>query len=329
MHRTNLTATAVSALAYASLPGAAAAIELSLPVACELGVTCFIQNYVDVDATPNAQDYLCGAATYNGHKGTDFRIHSARTAKRDIAVLAAAAGVVKGRRDGMDDRLISGTVRAPKGKECGNGVVIDHGGGWETQYCHFRKGSVIVRRGQRVRRGDRLGAIGYSGQAAFAHLHFSVRKDGKHIDPFTKRPLGATCDQPPAGGLWRQDVQLPYRSGTLIETGFIGKPVGSKALEIGIDARWRATATSPAFVFFARFINLKRGDRIRLSLQGPAGLQAANTGKPLERAKATYVAYVGKKLRQNRWPTGIYRGRVVLLRGTRVLYEKAVSYQLR
>lgn len=326
MHRTILTAAAV---ACATVPGAAAALELSLPVDCDVGKSCFIQNYVDIDASANAQDYSCGAATYNGHKGTDFRILSTRQAQRDVAVLAAAAGIVKGRRDGMPDQLIGGAVRAPKGKECGNGVVIDHGGGWETQYCHLRMGSVDVRRGQRVRRGDRLGAIGYSGQAAFAHLHFSVRKNDKHIDPFTRRLLGTTCASQPTAHLWRQDVKLPYRRGTLIETGFIDKPVTSRALEIGLDAQWRATATSPAFVFFARFINLKRGDRIRLSLHGPAGLQAANTGTPLERTKATYVAYVGKKLRQKRWPAGTYRGRVALLRGNQVVREKSVSYQLR
>ena len=329
MYRLSLMAMASALVTGAIVPSATQAFELSLPVACALGKTCHIQSYVDVDATPNAQDYTCGTATYNGHKGTDFRILSARTAQRDVAVLAAADGIVKGRRDGMPDRLVGGSVRAPKGKECGNGVVIDHGGGWETQYCHLRMGSVLVSRGQRLRRGDKLGVIGYSGQAAFAHMHFSVRKDGKHIDPFTKRPLGSACTPQPTTGLWHPDVKLPYRGSVLIETGFIGKPVTTRALEIGLDAHWRATPTSSAFVFFARFINLRRGDQIRLSLQGPAGLRAANTGKPLERPKATYVAYVGRKLRLKRWPAGTYHGRVALLRSNRVVDEKSVSYQLR
>ena len=34
---------------------------------------------------------------------------------------------------------------ATAGRNCGNGVTLDHGDGWQTQYCHMRRGSVAVK----------------------------------------------------------------------------------------------------------------------------------------------------------------------------------------
>ena len=52
-------------------------IKLSFPMACELGKSCFVQSYVDLDETAGEQDFACGSATYDGHDGTDFRVLSA------------------------------------------------------------------------------------------------------------------------------------------------------------------------------------------------------------------------------------------------------------
>src|SRR5262249_35663984 len=52
----------------------ATAFELGLPIDCEVGRSCVIQNYVDHDPSPNARDYQCGTLTYDGHNGTDFRL---------------------------------------------------------------------------------------------------------------------------------------------------------------------------------------------------------------------------------------------------------------
>jgi len=49
-------------------------IALALPIRCELGVTCFVQNYVDHEDSDKARDYRCGGRTYDGHDGTDIRI---------------------------------------------------------------------------------------------------------------------------------------------------------------------------------------------------------------------------------------------------------------
>ncbi len=63
----------------------------------------------------------------------------------------------------------------------GNSVVVDHGGGLFSIYYHLKEYSVAE--GQRVSRGESIGAVGASGRAAGPHLHFSVRAAGGRVDP--------------------------------------------------------------------------------------------------------------------------------------------------
>lgn len=63
----------------------------------------------------------------------------------------------------------------------GNLVVLDHGGGYTTLYAHNKDN--FVNQGDWVRQGDPLASVGSSGRSTGAHLHFEVRKDGKHLDP--------------------------------------------------------------------------------------------------------------------------------------------------
>jgi hypothetical protein len=56
----------------------------------------------------------------------------------------------------------------------GNHVILDLGDGRFALYAHFKPGSVRVKRGQRVRRGDVLGLVGTSGNSSEPHLHFHV-----------------------------------------------------------------------------------------------------------------------------------------------------------
>ena len=68
----------------------------------------------------------------------------------------------------MDDRWpdepYEDYLQKISGKECGNGVVLVHDDGYQTQYCHLKKGSVAVKKGARVSEGDLLGFIGMSGK---------------------------------------------------------------------------------------------------------------------------------------------------------------------
>lgn len=63
-------------------------------------------------------------------------------------------------------------------------VLIDHGGGWITAYGHL--GKLTVGRGDKVIRGQTIGAVGDTGYVNTPQLHFEIRKDRKPIDPALK-----------------------------------------------------------------------------------------------------------------------------------------------
>ena len=149
-------------------------------------------------------------------------------------VLAVAEGQVLRTRDGMADTVFS-AAGAPSvaDRECGNGLVIAHEDGWETQYCHLAQGSVRVKQGDRVSAGQPLGKVGLSGKTEFPHLHLTVRHRGTAVDPFAfDAPRGA-C----GGGtsLWRASLRhsLLYRERSVLNTGFAGGPVTMDQIEAG------------------------------------------------------------------------------------------------
>lgn len=68
----------------------------------------------------------------------------------------------------------------------GNYAIIDHGGGMSTLYAHC--GTITVKNGQYVTRGDVIGTVGTTGWSTGNHLHFEVRKNGKAVNPFNYKP---------------------------------------------------------------------------------------------------------------------------------------------
>ena len=77
------------------------------------------------------------------------------------------------------DGVVSKVKRSKRGY--GNYIKINHGFGYETLYAHMSK--YIVKKGQKVKRGEVIGYVGNSGISTAPHLHYEVRKDNKKIDP--------------------------------------------------------------------------------------------------------------------------------------------------
>ena len=77
------------------------------------------------------------------------------------------------------DGVVSKVKRSKRGY--GNYVKINHGFGYETLYAHMSK--YIVKKGQKVKRGEVIGFVGNSGISTAPHLHYEVRKDNKKINP--------------------------------------------------------------------------------------------------------------------------------------------------
>lgn len=315
------------ALLIASLAAPLAAGEPSLiqPIDCTLGKTCHIQNYVDRDPGPGAADYDCGTLTYDGHKGTDFALPSLAAMQRGVDVLAAAPGTVLGTRDGMADVAYTDeTAGAIAGRECGNGVVLRHAGGYETQYCHMKSGSVRVREGDRVAAGDRLGQVGLSGKTEFPHLHLSVRRDGTVIDPFAVE-AGESCGGT-GSSLWTATPD--YRPGGLIDAGFAAAIPDYDAVKAGTAARANLAPDAPGLVLFGYGYGARTGDVIEIAIDGPDGWTFVDSSG-IERNQAQYLKAMGKRLTAGAWPSGTYVGTVTLRRGGAVIDRKTAQMQIR
>ena len=89
-------------------------------------------------------------------------------------VLAPARGIVVGVRDGVPDNRPQVELENPSAPT-GNHVILDLGEGEYAVLAHLRRGSVRVRAGDRVRRGQVLGRVGNSGNSSEPHLHFHLQ----------------------------------------------------------------------------------------------------------------------------------------------------------
>ncbi len=60
-------------------------------------------------------------------------------------------------------------------------VEVDHGDGLVSRYAHCSK--LLVKKGQKVSRGDHIARVGSTGKATASHVHYEVIKSGLHQDP--------------------------------------------------------------------------------------------------------------------------------------------------
>lgn len=68
----------------------------------------------------------------------------------------------------------------------GRTVILDHGRGVKTLYAHAS--TLLVRRGARVRQGQRLARVGCTGHCFGPHLHFEIRLKGRPVNPLKRLP---------------------------------------------------------------------------------------------------------------------------------------------
>lgn len=305
-------------LLTAAGPAAMPSLRLAWPIDCILGRTCAIQNYPDDDPGPAATDYQCAHRTYPGHNGVDIRLTSMALERRGVNVLAAAPGTVLRLRDDMADISIRDQAAgAVAGRECGNGLVIAHADGWETQYCHMRQGSLAVRAGQQVAAGTMLGKVGLSGDTEFPHLHITVRKDGKVVDPFAYGAPAGACRA--GASLWA--TTPAYRRGEVLVAGFASAAVTMRDVqENGADQPARPARSTP-LVAFVQAIGLEQADRQRLVLTSPDGAVLADSAPPpLDHDKAQQLLFVGRgHVPPGGWPTGEYRAAYTVTRNGRIV----------
>ncbi|WP_299626731.1 M23 family metallopeptidase [Pelagibius sp.] len=266
-----------------------------LPVDCAMGSLCTIQNYVDYDPGKGWKDHTCGSLSYDGHRGIDFRVPTEIEMRAGVDVVAAADGQVIFAFDGQPDVLMqdSGPGKTREERN-GNWVAIDHGDDWITTYAHMLKGSIAVKKGDRVKRGDTLGLIGLSGNSDFPHLHFAVAHGTRLLDPFTGLEPSADCGA--AGtSLWSAEAaaQLDYQAGGLLSAGFAAAPPSKRQMLAGIRPLAQVSAEERILVFWAASWGLLAGDRQSMMILAPDGSTFFRNERELEGNKAIWTTHFG------------------------------------
>ena len=94
------------------------------------------------------------------HEGDDF------SCKVGVPVISTANGTVK-----VSKRYGS----------FGNYIEIDHGNGYVTVYGHLSKR--LVKKGDKIARGQTIGTVGNTGRSTAPHLHYEVQYNRKHVNP--------------------------------------------------------------------------------------------------------------------------------------------------
>jgi murein DD-endopeptidase MepM/ murein hydrolase activator NlpD len=137
-------------------------------------------------------------------------------------ILATGDGVVVEMHDGMADNRKGGAP--PFDREAimknlklflGNYAIIDHGNGEFSLFAHMRQGSVKVHPGQRVARGEQVGAMGMSGDAFLVHLHYQLQSDAGFGEGLPAVFEGVRFATGTADG-WTAPAASPVDSGDLV-----------------------------------------------------------------------------------------------------------------
>ncbi len=122
-----------------------------------------------------ALDLVKADPTFCRHSGSGMRLEQYYCYSQDI--LAAADGRVVGVENRVSDAPFVGwgfsdfTAR----HFAGSHVIIQHAEGEFALYAHLIKGSICVRTGDQVKRGERIGQCGHSGHSSEPHLHFHLQ----------------------------------------------------------------------------------------------------------------------------------------------------------
>ena len=289
----------------------AEAPELTLPVACTIGVDCWPVVYFDRVASADAADYRCGRLSYDGHTGTDFAVADMAAVARGVPVVASAPGVVRNVRDGMADIDVTTIGRDRlEGRDCGNGVAITHDGDWETLYCHLRQDSIAVEPGDVVDAGDLLGLVGMSGYASFPHVELTVMHNDQAIDPFTGSAEPATadaCDVGP-GPLWTTTAlaAMPYRPVVVTKLGFASERPEWLDVKRGAHSATNVPIEAPVFIVYVEGYALSAGDQLEIVVRDPQGAVFHQQTFDEPRDQARFFRFTGRRLADGQLQQGCY-----------------------
>jgi len=299
-------------------------IDFTMPVNCLYGKECFIMSYFNHETqSDNFSDYTCGRLSSTKSTSTDFALKNYKQMLHGLNVTAADDGEVKVVRDGVADISVSLIgEESVRGRECGNGIVIQHKSGYKTQYCHLKRGSILVKIGDKVEKGQAIAQVGLSGLTTTPYLQFIVFKDKHTVDPFTgDDPVNGDAHVPCGSldvyPLWDRETErmMKYIPTALLNTGFDQRIPHAQGAREDKFSRKEIKFDSKFMVFWADIFGIIKGDKITLSIIDPNGKTIITETKEMTNSQIRHFQFIGKKPDTGTtWPLGQYTGEVILFR---------------
>jgi hypothetical protein len=298
---------------------------MGMPIACEYGKDCFISSLFSYEENIEEglekiiSDYKCGQLTQKGEKSTRFALRNMQQIQNGegINVIAVDKGTVEAIHDGEKDMGASKAAQKMQNiANCGNGVLIRHGRGFITQYCHLQQGSVSVEAGQEVKKGDVIGKVGSSGFVSYPHLEFIVKRDDQPIDPFTGEGITSCQQKKDFISLWdfKTDALLSYVPTLLINASFTGNIPNAEGVQNSRFISDTLPNDENRLVFWVNLMGLRKDDILQISITSPSGDTIALREKTFSRYEPLYFHYVGKRRTSAAWERGTYIGNISLSR---------------
>lgn len=284
--------------------------KLGLPLDCKLNETCWVMNYVDFDNEEGVYtDPNCLSRTYDTHKGTDFMLLDEKAMINGVPVLATKDGKILRFRDGEPDNWKTNAkldqIKLDR-KECGNAILINHDDNTQSVYCHLRKNSIIVKKDQRVQKGDVIAMVGMSGLSEFPHLHYGYIDNKQVIDPFTGRNAATSCGLDKAKPLWDKSLNLTYQPLAIQTAGFTNEVPTLQNLSENAKTLTTLNFSDNKIIFWAMFLGVRINDQITLEIIDPNNKILVSEEITQDRNRARQLYYIGKKLDNTKLLEGAY-----------------------
>lgn len=292
---------------------------LGLPLDCQPGRSCFVSKYPDMVAGDAYGDLHCGSLSSTGSRGTNFRILSYQDMEAGVAVLAAADGIVQFVRDGMPDVSVNLVGQdAVKRLGLGNAILLRHSGGeLLTGYAHMRRGSIRVKEGDLVRKGQVLGYVGLSGMTESPQLYFELIVNGRHLDPFSGFPVETGCGRQDVSPWWdtQAAAALTYHPTLLVRTGFSTTELTRDAMEYMLYETDNVITRGATQVFMHVYLlGVKKNDRVRIRMTGPDGRSLSDRTALVSEDAGVRLFRSAASGGEAALPIGVYYGQFTLVR---------------
>ena len=315
-----------TALLYSFFSYGVFSLELIFPLKCDVGSDCYLQYYVDHDLGSNIQDYQCGKRSTPNQKGTSIRLADTNVMLKGFEVLAASAGKVVTIQNDIPDQVLTEEAKQNlQGRECGNNVVLDHGGGWQTRYCHMMRSSVIVTPGESVSGGQALGLLGLSGFTTYPHLEFFVIRDDQFIDPFYPEENVGECGQTD-NSLWKNINSLPYHDSKVISSGFSDAVPALNQVVLGSHHPAFLPRSIQRLAFWIQVIGAQKDDIHSIIIYNQRNqIIAESSNNVLGADQSVGILSIVHELKSGNLAPGLYKGSFVaerVVNGKKMIIEQ-------